>query len=446
MRLQHVLEGVEVQRHTGPLAVEVNAITYDSRKVSPGALFVCIRGFTLDAHRFIPDALTRGAAAVVVEDPGALRQNPPVPFILVADSRRALARLSRNFYQAPSRKLRLVGVTGTNGKTTTTYMVRHALQASGRHTGVIGTLGALIGQQPIPLSRTTPEAPDLDHLLSQMVAKGVEVCAMEVSSHALALHRVRELEFDVGILSNISQDHLDFHASLEEYRAVKLQLFRDLPARSSKPFVGVVNLDDPSAPWFLEATRGHTLTYGQHHDAQVRAVDVEASARGISYRCVGPDGKAPVRLEVGGLFNVYNSLAAIAAGLALGEKLQTMAQALASFPGVPGRFERVPSDKDFTVVVDYAHTPDGLENVLNSARALKPRKVLVVFGCGGDRDRGKRPKMGAIAARLADWVVVTSDNPRSEEPEAIIQEILAGIPAEARGRVLSVPDRRAAIY
>ncbi len=453
LNLKAIIEGLSIQQQAGPAVPPaggtnvpvVAGIAYDSRKVEPGALFVCIRGYKTDGHLYIEDALARGAAAIVVEQASAIPANPPVPFLLVPNARRALATLSRNAHGAPSRNLRLVGITGTNGKTTTTYMVRHILFHAGRPTGVIGTLGALIGDRPVPLDRTTPEAPELDRILAEMVAAGVQDCAMEVSSHAIALHRVRELEFDIGVFTNLTQDHLDFHKSLEDYRAAKMELFCDLPLHSRKAFTGIINADDPSAPWFLQATRGTAVTYGLSEGAQVRGFDPEARPAGVCYRCVLPEGEMALQLKVGGFFNVYNSLAAIAACRALGLAPEAIEAALNDFPGVPGRFEAVPSDKDFTVIVDYAHTPDGLENVLKSARALGPQRLVVIFGCGGDRDRGKRPKMGALAANLADRVIVTSDNPRSEDPEAIIAEILAGIPPDALAKVHTEPDRGAAI-
>ncbi len=445
MNLKSILEGLSIQQQAGPPNAEVTGVAYDSRQVEPGTLFVCIRGFKADGHQFIGDALQRGAGAVVVEQAATVPAQAAVPFVVVPNGRRALATVSRNFYGAPSRKLRLVGVTGTNGKTTTTYMVRHILFHAGRPTGVIGTLGALIGDQPVPLNRTTPEAPELDRLLAHMVAAGIQDCAIEVSSHAIALHRVRELEFDVGVFTNLTQDHLDFHHDLEDYRAAKMELFCELPIRSRKQFTGVINVDDPSAPWFLQATRGQTVTYGLDASATVRGVEPQAAPAGVSYRCVTPEGEADIRLKVGGFFNIHNSLAAVAACRALGLPLSTIADALDGFPGVPGRFEAVPSDKGFTVIVDYAHTPDGLENVLRSGRALNPRRLVAVFGCGGDRDKGKRPLMGALAANLADAAVVTSDNPRTEDPDAIIADILAGIPAAARGKVRTEPDRHRAI-
>ncbi len=445
MNLRSILEGLSVQQQVGPADATITGVAYDSRKVEPGFLFVCVRGFQQDAHQFIPDALQRGAAAIIAEEAAAVPAQPPVPFLVVPNGRRALATVSRNFHQAPSRKLRLVGITGTNGKTTTTYMIRHILHQAGQPTGVIGTLGALIGDRPVPLDRTTPEAPDLDRLLTAMVQEGIRDCAMEVSSHAIALHRVRELEFDVGVFTNLTQDHLDFHHDLEDYRAAKMELFCELPIRSTKAFTGIINADDPSAPWFLQAAHGRTLTYGLSADAQVRGADAQASPGGIVYRCLTDAGEREIRLAVGGFFNVYNSLGAIAACLALGLSLDAIADALNGFTGVPGRFEAVPSAQEFTVIVDYAHTPDGIANVLQSARALQPRRLVVVFGCGGDRDKGKRPKMGALAAELADRVFVTSDNPRSEDPGAIIADILAGIPAEARAKVSTEPDRRAAI-
>jgi len=442
-RLANLIRVLPTARWLGePSDPEIAGVAYDSRRVKPGDLFVCIRGFRTDGHRYLADAVARGAVATVVETPVA---DAPVPRIAVPDAREAIARLATAFFGHPSARLRLIGVTGTNGKTTTTYLIESLFRAAGQRTGVIGTIGCCIAGERLPAEHTTPEAPDLQALLARMVAAGVSVVSMEASSHALALHRTLGCEFDVGVFTNLTQDHLDFHASLEDYFAAKARLFTDYPARSGKPFVGVINGDDPFGRRLVELCRGRVVTYAVEQPADLQAVDIEARPQGLRFTVVAAGERYPVRLRLGGRFNVYNSLAAIGAARALGLDWETILAGLATAPGVPGRFEAVDEGQPFAVLVDYAHTPDGLENVLRSARDLEPRQLIVVFGCGGDRDRTKRPKMGRIAAERADRVVVTSDNPRTEDPEAILAEIVAGIPPEVRSRVRVIPDRREAI-
>jgi UDP-N-acetylmuramoyl-L-alanyl-D-glutamate--2,6-diaminopimelate ligase len=438
---------------------DVQGIAYDSRRVQPGDLFVCVRGLKSDGMDFLPDALRRGAAAALVEAP-ALEQRPavgkalPVPLLVVPSAREAMSLAAAVHYGYPSRALGLVGVTGTNGKTTTTYLVESICRAAGRKSGVIGTIGCRIGDQAVPVAHTTPEGPDLQALLRQMLDEGVECAAMEVSSHALALQRTLGCEFDVGVFTNLTQDHLDFHRDLEEYFNAKALLFREYPRASRKAFTAVVNVDDPYGRRLggslalpsAASSEGRVVTYGMGEEADLRAGDVEASATALSYTLHADSEARRVRLRIGGRFNVYNSLAAAGAARALGIGWETILAGLGAARGVPGRFESVEEGQPFSVIVDYAHSPDGLENVLRSARALAPRRLAVVFGCGGDRDRGKRPIMGSIAARLADRVFLTSDNPRSEEPGAILEEILAGIPPEERARVSVDPDRRSAIF
>ncbi|MEJ5251211.1 MAG: UDP-N-acetylmuramoyl-L-alanyl-D-glutamate--2,6-diaminopimelate ligase [Chthonomonadetes bacterium] len=426
----------------GIAEIWVTDIAYDSRKVQPGALFVAIPGQQHDGHDFVQDALSRGAVGVVVErtvDAGS------VPVIRVSHAREALALLADRFYGSPSRSLTLVGVTGTNGKTTTTHLVAHLLRASGFRTGTIGTLGAVLdGVGEVPISHTTPEAPDIQRVLHLAVQNGVQAVAMEASSHALHQHRTLGLQFDLAIFTNLTQDHLDYHETMEAYAESKRRLFVDYPARSEKRFQAVFNLDDAyGRKWYEESTY-RRWGYGVHsQDADVRASAIELMPDGVKMRVVTPAGEHEVRVPLGGAFQVYNVLAALTAGFALSLPPETMLNALSTAPQVPGRFEIVPNRRGITVIVDYAHTPDGLENLLRSARALEPRRLITVFGCGGNRDRSKRPRMGAIASELADLCVVTSDNPRYESPEAIIEEILQGI--ARRERVLVEQDRRKAI-
>jgi UDP-N-acetylmuramoyl-L-alanyl-D-glutamate--2,6-diaminopimelate ligase len=422
--------------------VWVTDVAYDSRKVKPGALFVAIPGQRYDGHDFVTDAVARGAVAVVVERPVEVTS---VPVLQVPHAREALALLANGFYGFPSRKLLMVGVTGTNGKTTTTHLIAHILRASGVATGTIGTLGAFLdGVGEVPISHTTPEAPDIQHVLYTAVTNGVKAVAMEVSSHALHQHRTLGLEFDLAVFTNLTQDHLDYHQTMESYAESKRRLFVEYPRRSTKNFHAVFNLDDPTGRRWYEESVYDRWGYGvSSADACVRASEVRLFPDGVEMCVATPAGEHHVRVPLGGAFQVYNILAAITAALALSLSPDIVFEALRDAPQVPGRFEIVPNHRGITVIVDYAHTPDGLENLLRSARALQPRRLITVFGCGGNRDRSKRPRMGAIASELSDLCVVTSDNPRNEPPEAIIDEILQGI--RRREEVLVEPDRRRAI-
>jgi UDP-N-acetylmuramoyl-L-alanyl-D-glutamate--2,6-diaminopimelate ligase len=467
--LQQFLPGATRRGAADP---EIRGVAYDSRRVKPGDLFVCVSGFKTDGRRFLPDAVARGAVAALVE-PAPDAVGLDLPSLIVPSARRAMALAAAAFHDHPSRKLCLVGVTGTNGKTTTTHLIEGLFRAAGQGTGVIGTLGARVRDRALPEGRTTPEAPDLQALLAQMVAEDVAAVAMEVSSHALVLDRTLGCEYDFGVFTNLTQDHLDFHETFEEYFDAKATLFRDYPKHSAKPFQGVINLDDPWGARLAELCAGEVLTYGIDSAARIRAAQIQVTPAGIEFHVSVAGAPArPVRLRLGGHFNVYNALAAIGVGVGAGLPWETIVAGLESVPGVPGRFEAVDAGQNFAVLVDYAHTPDGLLNVLRAARALSPRRLIAVFGCGGDRDRTKRPIMGRIAAEHADVAVVTSDNPRSENPDAIIAEILAGMesggarcsvlgarPAlpcpvqaehrapstEHRASIITEPDRRAAI-
>ncbi len=422
----------------GDPAVPVRGIAYDSRQVESGDVFVAIEGFQTDGHSFVEQAVARGAAALVVQKPVAAPAS--VPWVQVPDTRRALARLSARFYGYPARRLRLIGVTGTNGKTTTTYLLKAIMQSTGSRVGLIGTIASWIGERKLSGRHTTPESLDLQKLLAEMAAAGVDTVVMEVSSHALALHRVEGLPFATAIFTNITQDHLDFHKDMNDYLGAKKILFQ-----MAEQFA-VLNNDDPAAPELFRAARGRVVTYGIRQDADVKAADIQLTTRGASFRVQTPWGDARVNLKLTGHFNVSNALAALAAGGAHGLPLAAMVPALESVAGVPGRFELVDRGQDFTVVVDYAHTPDGLENILKTARQLPHGRLITVFGCGGDRDRGKRPLMGEIAAILSDLVVVTSDNPRTEDPRRIIAEIEEGVQKVLRpGAYAVLPDRRQAI-
>ncbi|MDZ4197680.1 MAG: UDP-N-acetylmuramoyl-L-alanyl-D-glutamate--2,6-diaminopimelate ligase [Kiritimatiellia bacterium] len=442
MRIESLLQVIQPITVRGSRNADVRSIDIDSRRVRPGSLFVALPGRHVDGTRFIQEAIDRGAVAIVTEKPIGLRRD--VALIHVEDARRALAEIACAFYDHPSGRLTLAGITGTNGKTTTAFMLRDLLRAGGRRPGLLGTVSYEIGARRIPAGRTTPEAPDVQSMLDQMVQAGCDSAVMEVSSHALDQKRVWGVDFDVGLFTNLTQDHLDYHGDLETYFAAKALLFRGL-GQMQKAASAIINLDDP---WGrrLAAIGGcwsDCVTYGEHPASTVRASDIRVHPAGSFCRVSSPWGDWELNLTVLGRFNVSNALAAFAAGGTLGLDPRTMATALSRFSGAPGRIEEIRGRRDFRVFVDYAHTDDALQNVLTSLRELEPRRLIVVFGCGGDRDRGKRPLMGAVAARLADLTVLTSDNPRTEDPEAILKEIRSGIPAGAP--VESVTDREAAI-
>jgi UDP-N-acetylmuramoyl-L-alanyl-D-glutamate--2,6-diaminopimelate ligase len=407
----------------------------DSRRVRPGDLFFCVPGARTDGHAHAPEALRRGAVALAVERWLDL----DAPQLRVPSTRAAMGPLSAAVFGHPSRAMTVVGVTGTNGKTTTACMLERAFAALGRTTGLIGTVGVRIAGRSVPVRHTTPEAPDLQRLLAEMRDGGVEAVAMEVSSHGLALGRVAATRFACGVFTNLSRDHLDFHGTMEAYEAAKAALFAgDLAERAA------INVDDPTGRRWLERVAIPTTSFAIDAPADVRAEDVEVSAEGSRFTCVADGARVRVRVRMPGRHNVANALAALAAFRALGLSVDAAAEGIASLPGVPGRFERVDAGQDFAVVVDYAHTPDSLERALRAAREICAGRLWVVFGCGGDRDRGKRPEMGRVATALADRTIITSDNPRSEDPLAIVAEIEAG--ARAGGGPYEVePDRRAAI-
>jgi UDP-N-acetylmuramoyl-L-alanyl-D-glutamate--2,6-diaminopimelate ligase len=417
----------------GPADVRITGLAFDNRQVEPGTLFFCVPGFTRDGHDFAPDAVARGAAALVVQRPlGA-----GVPEVVVDDVRSAMAVAAARFHGDPTARLPVVGITGTNGKTTTAFLVRSLLEASGRRCGLLGTVTSVIGAVEHPVVRTTPEAIDLQRTFAAMLEAGDEACAMEISSHALELRRADGIHVAVAVFTNLTQDHLDFHPDMEAYFQAKRLLFASPLTR-----MRVANLDDPYGRRLAHEFPG-TVTFALDTDADYRASDLRSSFSGTEFTVHTPDGAFATRVNLPGRFNVANALGAWAAARALGVPAESLAAALPGAARAPGRFEPVEEGQPFAVLVDYSHTPDSLENALRAARELAEHRVLAVFGAGGDRDRGKRPLMGGIAARLADVAIVTSDNPRSEDPEAIIAEILAGI--DDRSGVEVEVDRRAAI-
>ncbi len=426
MRLDKVMPGAPV----GSGEIEITDLAYDNRLVRPGTLFFCVPGFTRDGHDFAPEAIASGAVALVVERPLGL----DVPEIPVASVRAAMAPAAAAFFGDPTATLQTVGVTGTNGKTTTAFLVRALLEAGGRQTGLLGTVKSVIAGNERDVQRTTPEAIDLQRTMREMLDGGDAACAIEVSSHALQLRRADAIHFAAAVFTNLTQDHLDFHPTMEDYFRAKRRLFV-----AHKPAAAVVNIDDPYGAR-LAAQLQHPITFALHADADYRAVDLRSDISGSEFTVRTPDGTLSLRSPLRGEFNVYNVLGALAAARLLGVPAQTCAAAIATAGQVPGRFEIVDAGQPFAVVVDYAHTPDSLENVLRAARGLTQARLIAVFGCGGDRDRGKRPLMGAIAGRLADRAIVTSDNPRSEDPDAIVAEVLAAAPG-----LEHEVDRRAAI-
>jgi UDP-N-acetylmuramoyl-L-alanyl-D-glutamate--2,6-diaminopimelate ligase len=410
----------------GEVPPSVAGVSYDSRRVRAGECFVAVTGFKQDGRRYVGDALSRGATVIVAEPPDPVPDERTLR-VLVPATRPALARLADAYYGHPSRSLTLVGVTGTNGKTTTSYLVEALLRARGLRTGVIGTIQYRVGDDAVPAGQTTPEAVEVQAMLARMRERDVGGVSMEVSSHALALHRVDGLMFDVAIFTNLTQDHLDFHGTFDAYRGAKRRLF-ELLAHSDKPRrTAVVNSDDVAGVGMINGLRLPTITFGFGRTAMVRPLEHASTIDGIRMTVTIPGGVCEIASPLIGQHNVMNLLAAIGCGIALGIDPGAIARAVGSVATVPGRFERIEAGQPFLVVVDYAHTPDALERTLITARALTSGRLGVVFGCGGDRDRGKRPIMGEIAARLADHLWVTSDNPRTEEPTRIIDEIVVGV-------------------
>lgn len=420
MKLKDLLAGITPLSVSADPETEITGISYDSRTTAPGDVFVAMKGFATDGHAYIPNALAAGAAAVVCE---CVPEGGDPPCVRVDDARRALAVMAANWYGHPADDMTMVAVTGTNGKTTTTYLVKAILErALGARVGLIGTNQDMIGDEVIPTERTTPESLELQALFARMRSAGCTHVVMEASSHALALERVYGIRYAVGIFTNLTQDHLDFHKTMEAYCDAKSILFQNCGA-------GVVNADDPWTQRLMAGAACRTYTYAvDRADADLRAENVTLAADHIAFDAVTADSRTPVRVGIPGGFMVYNALDAIGAALALGVPVEKSAEALARVPHVKGRVEVVPTPgKDYTVLIDYSHTPDSLENILRTVKGFAKGRTVALFGCGGDRDKTKRPVMGKIAAELADFVIVTSDNPRTEDPEAIIADILPGL-------------------
>ena len=435
MKLKELLCGISVLESTANLETDIENVAYDSRKVTPGCLFVAISGFASDGNRFIPMAMEKGAVAVIT----AKKPDMDVPYVLVESDRLALALIGCNFYGHPAKSMTLIGVTGTNVKTSATFLLKQVLEKTlGAKVGLIGTMENMVGDEIIPTERTTPESFELQGLFARMRDAGCTHVVMEVSSHAIALHRVGGVHFDVAAFTNLTEDHLDFHKTIEAYCDTKAELFR----RCTK---GVLNRDDD---WFDRMVSGADCSYlttsvGENGD--LRAEEVSLCADGVSFTAAYGEQKQKVTLPIPGRFTVYNALTVLGISLQLGIFLEAAAEALKTAKGVRGRVEVAPTPgKPYTVLIDYAHTPDGLENVLRSVKDFCTGRVIAVFGCGGDRDSLKRPIMGKIGVELADVAIITSDNPRTEEPMAIIQDILKGVPESADNYIV-VENRRKAI-
>ena len=435
MKLRELMKDIPILESTADMEQEISAVAYDSRKVTPGALFVAVTGFASDGNRFIPMAMEKGAAAVVT----AKRPEKDVPYVLVESDRLALALIAANFFGHPAEKMTIIGVTGTNGKTSATLLTKHVLEVClGTKVGLIGTMENLIGTEAVPTERTTPESFELQELFDRMYRAGCTHVVMEVSSHALTLERVGGIHFRVAAFTNLTEDHLDFHKTMDAYCDAKAELFR----RCGQ---AVINLDDRYADRMLAACVCPVLTTSVRGNADIRATDVELHARGIRFAAVREGTRIPVELPIPGRFTVYNALTVLGIAECLGIPLERCALALAGAKGVKGRIEVVPTPGEpYTVLIDYAHTPDGLENILRSVRDFCRGRLIAVFGCGGDRDPIKRPIMGHIGVGLSDFAVVTSDNPRTEEPMAIIRDILKGVKQED-GEYIVIEDRRKAI-
>lgn len=436
--LAEIIKGIEVMASSGDSQIIVRGMSMDSRRAQPGDLYACVPGFKVDGHDFAVKAIALGAVALVVDHFLPI----DVPQVKVSNVRQALGLLAANVYNHPSEQLELVGVTGTNGKTTITYLIEKIGTKHGKKVGLIGTLGARIDGREIPGERTTPEAIEVQKLLGEMVAEGVSLAVMEVSSHAMDLGRVSGCEFDAGIFTNLTQDHLDYHKTMEDYLDAKSRLFSGLEGKK-QPKVSILNGDDSSYSRLSQASVAPVVSYGIHNEADYRAEHVEVTSEGVRYVVRFHQGIQEIQYSTPGVFSVYNSLAAFVWGVERGYNSATVAEALAEIPGVPGRFESIRLGQPFQVIVDYAHTPDGLENVVRTARDFTKGRLITVFGCGGDRDKGKRPIMGEAASVGSDFLIVTSDNPRTEDPDQIIKEVLLGISGVD---YVALRDRREAIW
>ena len=444
-QLAQIVEGATI---IGDKETIITGIEHDSRKAETGTLFVCIKGMHVDGHKFISQAVNAGAKAILTT-----RETVEVPagvaILRVPDLNKALDTIVPYFHDYPARSMRIIGITGTNGKTTTSYITRAILRAAGYRVGLIGTIQIMIEDEVYPIHNTTPDVVELQHTLAIMRDKGMDYVVMEVSSHALDQDRVAGIEFDTAVFTNLTQDHLDYHKTLENYMLAKAKLFDKVSEAGVKNGkTAVVNIDDAAGKVMLEHAKCRHITYAIDKKADLRATAINVLASGANFTLNNESfGKMPLKLHITGIFNVYNVMSAVGAALAENIESAVIAKVLQEFTSVPGRFELVKAGQDFSIIVDYAHTPDGVENVLKTARKIAKKKIIAVFGCGGDRDRTKRPIMGRLAAELADVVIATSDNPRSEDPEFILNEVETGVKEKIGNKQHEkIVDRRQAIF
>lgn len=449
--IKNILDIVNVlddATYEGPEGIEIRGVTTDSREVKEGFLFVCIQGLHVDGHNYIEKAIAQGAKAIVMSKDVHVPDH--IGVIKVFQTREALLTIAPFFYDYPANKMRMIGVTGTNGKTTTTHIIGHILEGLGHKVGIIGTVHVFINGVSYPVHNTTPDAGELQPILYQMVEAGVEYCIMEVSSHALDLRRVAGVEFDTAIFTNLTQDHLDYHKTFENYLQAKLKLFEQVSmAKQVKiPKGAVVNIDDPYGKDIMDKVDCRSLRFGTKEEGDLLASQIEMTSKKTSFALLYKGESYPVQMDITGLFNVYNTLASVGACLMEGISMEDIIEGLRSFRAVPGRFELIEEGQPFAVVVDYAHSPDGLENILKTAQKIVENNILVVFGCGGDRDATKRPIMGSIAAQYGDQIFITSDNPRTEDPESIVRQVEVGVKEGLRAGSIykTIVDRREAIF
>lgn len=438
MNLKYIIDGLETISIKGNSDLEIKDINFDSRKLKENSMFICIKGFSIDGHEFIKDALEKGSVAFLVEDDIYIEG---YTFVRVKDTRHAMAKIASNFFNNPTKDLNLIGVTGTNGKTTITSLLREILILNKEKVGLIGTIKNVIGDREIVSSRTTPESIDLQGYFKEMLDSGSKYCIMEVSSHSLELNRVDECEFKIGLFTNLTEDHLDFHKDLDEYRKAKEKLFY-------KTTIGnVINIDDEGGEQIyhnIKNLKTKCITYGIDKDADIKAKNIKIHLDGVEYRLIAPNYECDIYIPIPGRFTVYNSLAIIGACYLMNIPKEIIIEGLKNTKGVPGRFETIKSKRGFNIIVDYAHTPDALENILNTAKEFVKGDIITVFGCGGDRDKTKRPLMGNISQNHSNFTIITSDNPRTEEPLRIIEDILDGLNKEELNYEIVV-DRKEAI-
>lgn len=437
MKLKELISAIEVINISGSIDIEIDNIVFNSKEVTPESVFVCIVGFKDDGHKFASEAVKKGAVVVVTEREVKLEKNAVV--IKVKDTKVALEKLAAKFYANPVNELYMIGVTGTDGKTTTTYLIESILKSAGKKTGVIGTINYRVDNSVVPSNYTTPTAMQLQKILREMADKGVKYLVMEVSSHALEMNRINPAYFNIGIFTNLTSEHLDFHNNMENYFQAKLKLFKNL-----KQFA-IVNNDDKMAERIIPNVKGVVITYGIDRESRFKAENIVCKTDKTDFFAVTPEGKISISLKMRGRHNVYNALAALSCAYALKIDKETAKKGLESVLSVPGRFESIDEGQKFSVIVDYAHTPFALEKSIKAAKELLPRRIITVFGCGGDRDKTKRPAMGKIASEFSDFFIITSDNPRSEEPMAIIKDIEKGINGNKKNNYLVFVDRKKAI-